>query len=114
MRRGYGGNMQPEIDFFEHAEVNGIAAKKVVILGEDGSQSIPGRLYGYDADTATWRPLQVVESTDSPGNYVLAVGNIDGSPITGGSSTPTDYGDYLLEDDTFLLLENTDNLLLQA
>lgn len=83
------GNMQPMMDWEEHAEVNGVAAKKVVLLDQNGNQSIPGRLYGYDSATSTWRPLEVVESTINPGHYVLAVGNTDGSPISGGGEVDT-------------------------
>lgn len=97
------GNMQNEISWSENALVNGVAAKKVVVLDEVGNQAVPGHLYGYDAATATWRPIQVVESTVSPGEYVLAVGNIDGSAITGGggTGTGTGYGYAIYETDVY-------------
>jgi hypothetical protein len=54
-------------------------------------------LVAYDRTTDTMRRVELVESTAYPGSYVLAVGNIDGSPISGGGGggiTPPDstYG----------------------
>lgn len=99
----------------EHVDIDGHGAKKVVQLDPTtGLVFDPRRMYGYDADTETWRPIELVESTESPGHYVLAVGNIDGSPITGGGSVTPTTDDFLLENGDFLLLENGDNLLLEA
>ena len=39
------GNMANEISYREHAEVDGVGAKKVVLLGTDGNQVAPGALY---------------------------------------------------------------------
>lgn len=109
------GNMQPMIDYGEHGEVNGVAGKKVIILDENGDQVNPGHLYGYDAAAGVWRPIQLVESTTSPGNYVLAVGNIDGSMISGGGTGGTTTTSAIeLEDASLLLLENGSTLLLEA
>ena len=41
-------------------------------------------LVAWDRAANTLRRVELVESTTTPGSYVLAVGNIDGSPITGG------------------------------
>lgn len=109
------GNLQPMIDFGEHGEVNGVAGKKVIILDENGDQVNPGHLYGYDASADVWRPIQIVESTTSPGDYVLAVGNIDGSMISGGGTTGTVTTNYLLLEDgtsSLLLEDGTSHLLL--
>lgn len=108
------GNMQPTIDFEEHASVNGEAAKKVVLLDPaTGDVADARHMYAYDVATTTWRPVQLVESTSSAGFYVLAVGNYDGSPISGGAAA-VDYSDLLIQDGSFYLLQNGDNLLLQA
>lgn len=42
-------------------------------------------LLAYDRAAGVMRRVELVESTTTPGHYVLAVGNVDGSPITGGS-----------------------------
>ena len=106
-------NRQPSIDADEHADLDGHGAKKVITLDlTTGLPLDPRHLYGYDSDTHTWRPIEVVESTAIAGRYVLAVGNIDGSPITGGGGGTIDTANLLLQTGDNFLLETGDQLLL--
>lgn len=94
--------------------------KQDVVLPKNAKDAIAVRLSDgkkfYEAIagfTAAAQTLPFVISTET-GKYVLAVANADGTPISGGSTTPTDTDNLLLENGDAFLLENGSQLLLES
>ena len=72
-------NLQPKIDYSEHDEVNGVHAKKVIVIGSDGNQFLGGGFnipaYDYFAVTTplTTREVYTFKSGGSTGTTIATV-----------------------------------------
>ena len=70
------GHLQPKIDYSEHDTVNGVHAKKVIVLGSDGNQFLGG---GFNLPTYDY--FTVTTPNDTTEVYTFKSGGASGTQV---------------------------------